>query len=295
LGGNKLDRGFTVEGLTVTYMNRPASPQIDTLEQRARAFGYRKDLLPYCQFFATPRTLEVLRDIVFTEYDLRAQLEDWLEAGNAVGDWARHIGLMLPDGTKPTREAVIEAMTRFNDTHGGWHSLRRPDLADSSLDHNRDLVGALGLGRAPAVDYGRLAHPTLVLPLRDVLSRLLEPWAVASYSPGWRHDDIVQYLQRHDDQDSLVPVLLMQQPGGGPRARKWDEQLGFINLFQGRDIGYQPNRGMYPGDQQVIDVESHPDQAIVQVHRVRPTNGEFGEVLTLAARLGSKVVIRRRD
>ena len=23
IGGNKLDRGFTVEGLTVTYMNRP--------------------------------------------------------------------------------------------------------------------------------------------------------------------------------------------------------------------------------------------------------------------------------
>ncbi len=28
VGGNKLDRGFTVEGLTVTYMNRPASPQV---------------------------------------------------------------------------------------------------------------------------------------------------------------------------------------------------------------------------------------------------------------------------
>ena len=56
VGGNKLDRGFTVEGLTVTYMNRPASPQVDTLEQRARAFGYRGDLLPYCQFFASKKT-----------------------------------------------------------------------------------------------------------------------------------------------------------------------------------------------------------------------------------------------
>ena len=57
VGGNKLDRGFTVEGLTVTYMNRPASPQVDTLEQRARAFGYRGDLLPYCQFFASKKTV----------------------------------------------------------------------------------------------------------------------------------------------------------------------------------------------------------------------------------------------
>ena len=37
VGGDKLDRGFTVEGLTVSYMNRPASPQVDTLEQRARS------------------------------------------------------------------------------------------------------------------------------------------------------------------------------------------------------------------------------------------------------------------
>lgn len=43
VGGNKLDRGFTVEGLTVTYMNRPTTVQVDTLEQRARAFGYRRD------------------------------------------------------------------------------------------------------------------------------------------------------------------------------------------------------------------------------------------------------------
>ena len=92
VGGNKLDRGFTVEGLTVTYMNRPASDQIDTLEQRARAFGYRGDLLPYCQFFATPRTLKVLREIVDTEYDLRANLRDWLDGGHAVSTGPRRSG-----------------------------------------------------------------------------------------------------------------------------------------------------------------------------------------------------------
>ena len=293
VGGNKLDRGFTVEGLTVTYMNRPASPQIDTLEQRARAFGYRQDLLPYCQFYATPRTLDVLREIVFTEYDLRAQLEDWLDSGHSVSDWARHIGLMLPAGTKPTRESVIEAMALFNDAAGGWHSLRRPDQSRASRDYNSGLVSRLGLFEAQPVDYGRLRHRTVVLPLQQVREELLQQWAVASYSPGWRHSDILQYLARRKDQGSLVPVILMQQPEGGSRERKWDAQLGFVNLFQGRDIGYRPGHGMYPGDQQVIDVEAHPDQVVVQVHRVRPTGGEFGEVLTLAVRLGSKVIARR--
>lgn len=293
VGGNKLDRGFTVEGLTVTYMNRPASPQIDTIEQRARAFGYRSDLLPYCQFYATPRTLDVLRDIVFTEYDLRAELEDWLDRGNSVAEWARHIGLMLPEGTKPTRESVIEAMSLFNDAPSGWHSLRRPDLNEGSVTRNHRLVEAVSLPDAPSVDYGRVMHPTLMLPLHDVIDRLLQPWATASYSPGWRHDDILQYLRRREDQMSAVPILLMQQPGSVPRVRKWDPQLGFVNLFQGRDIGYRPNSGMYPGDQQVIDLESNPDQLVLQVHRVVPASSEFGEVFTLAIRLGSRVVARR--
>ena len=98
VGGNKLDRGFTVEGLTVTYMNRPASPQVDTLEQRARAFGYRGDFLPYCQFFASKKTIRSLTEIVHTEEDLRARLHDHIDSGGSVHTWAREIGLVLPDG-----------------------------------------------------------------------------------------------------------------------------------------------------------------------------------------------------
>ncbi len=40
VGGNKLDRGFTVEGLTTTYMPRKiGAGQVDTVQQRARFFG----------------------------------------------------------------------------------------------------------------------------------------------------------------------------------------------------------------------------------------------------------------
>jgi len=104
IGGNKLDRGFTVEGLTVSYLNRKASEQVDTLEQRARAYGYRNKYLPFCQLFASARTIRVLRGIVHTEDDLRANLRDHLELGGTVDSWARQIGLDLPAGTRPSRK-----------------------------------------------------------------------------------------------------------------------------------------------------------------------------------------------
>jgi len=40
VGGNKLSRGFTIEGLTVSYFFRKSS-RLDTLHQMARWFGYR--------------------------------------------------------------------------------------------------------------------------------------------------------------------------------------------------------------------------------------------------------------
>ncbi|MGO1317662.1 MAG: Z1 domain-containing protein, partial [Cellulomonadaceae bacterium] len=231
IGGNKLDRGFTVEGLTVTYMNRPPSAQVDTLEQRARAFGYRRDQLPYCQFFATKRTVRSLRDIVFTEYDLRAQLQDHVDAGGTVHSWARDVGLMLPDGMKPTRDAVVSQLSYRG---MGWSSVRLPRLAPDAISTNRAITDAIGLFDAPLVNYGRIAFRTLHLTVADVIARIVAPWSVDDYGPSWRLRDVIEALERHPDQSQAVPIILMED-NGQARLRKWDIETGFINLFQGRD------------------------------------------------------------
>lgn len=278
VGGNKLDRGFTVEGLTVTYMNRPTSLQVDTMEQRARAFGYRGELLPYCQFFATPRTLKVLRDTVFTEYDLRARLRDVLDQGGTVDQWAHDVGLLLPAGTQPTRPAVIGALNRFNTSGDSWHSLRQPSLDAADREANAELVKALGLLDADRRDYGRLAFRTIEISVDDLLNNLLRPWSLRSYSAGWRHEEIIDHISRMSG-DVRATVLLMDDQSGGPRSRKWDE-LGFVNLFQGRDGSGRPDG--YPGDREVPPSGVCP--VAVQVHYAIPRGGRDA-VHTLAIRL----------
>lgn len=290
VGGNKLDRGFTVEGLTVTYMNRPASPQIDTLEQRARAFGYRQDLLPYCQFFATARSVETLRGTVYTEYDLRAELRDWLDAGGDVQGWAEHVGLMLPPGTRPTRENVLLGVDRFN-VGGAWHQLRRPTLDDTSRAANSALVQAVGLTEAPLMTFGRNEHRVLEsLSLREVRERLLEPWSLSAYSPGWDRRRIEDHLARHPKQNAPVRVVYLERPDGAPRDRSWDSELGLGNLLQGPDPA---GAARYPGDRNLFDHEADPLTVEVQVHRVRPRGLDVEELLTLAIYLGDRVAVRR--
>ena len=290
VGGNKLDRGFTVEGLTVTYMNRPASVQVDTLEQRARAFGYRGDLLPYCQFFGSKRTVRSLTEIVHTEEDLRARLRDHIEDNGSVHTWAKEIGLLLPDGMTPTRASVVSALS----TMGlGWHSMRMPSRSIKDIQHNLQLVKNIGLSSAQYVRQGRPEFRTLVVTSFDPVKEFMDSWARSPYSPGWLHDEFIDAMERAFVHRRKVTLMLMED-SGKPRTRKWVDDVGFVNLFQGRDLKPQSNGDFYPGDRLVLDLHKDPQQIIIQVHRVLIRGSESeGEVPTLGVYLGSGLIARK--
>ena len=202
---------------------------------------------------------------------------------------------MLPPGTKPTRDSVVAAVSEFNQRGEGWHSLRRPDLSPDSIKRNSALVRSLGLDTAPGRDYGRLIHPTLSgLGVEDIVDSILQPWTRASYSPGWRHDDILQYLTRLKADQIEVQVLLLERQGGGPRERRWDPELGFVNLFQGPDLDYRPGAATYPGDRNLFARHSGRRLVELQVHRVHPRDDvTVPELFTLAINIGTNVVVRR--
>ena len=66
IGGNRLGRGVTIPGLTVTYYGRDAkNKMMDTVHQHARMFGYREHLLNVTRFFTSTdilTTFEVIHD-----------------------------------------------------------------------------------------------------------------------------------------------------------------------------------------------------------------------------------------
>lgn len=290
VGGNKLDRGFTVEGLTVTYMNRPASPQVDTLEQRARAFGYRGDLLAYCQFFGSRRTIRSLTEIVHTEEDLRARLRDHIEDGGSVRTWSEEIGLLLPAGMTPTRSSVVQALSS---QALGWHSQRKPTLDLGDTEHNRNLLVRLGLYDADLEVHGRPSFRTLRMTDGARVEEVLNEWRIAEYSPGWLHEEFIEAFKRKFAQIGSATLMLMDE-AGRPRRRKWSDDIGFVNLFQGRDLRAQPDGEFYSGDRKVLRLDEMPDQIVIQVHRVLIRDNEsHGEVLPLALYLGSGSIVRK--
>ena len=54
IGGDKLSRGLTLEGLSISYFLRSARhPMYDTLMQMGRWFGYRKEYIDLCKIYTT--------------------------------------------------------------------------------------------------------------------------------------------------------------------------------------------------------------------------------------------------
>lgn len=70
IGGDKFSRGFTLEGLTVSYYLR-ATNMYDTLMQMGRWFGYRDDYLDVCRIYTTPALQDAYQFIAGAIEELR--------------------------------------------------------------------------------------------------------------------------------------------------------------------------------------------------------------------------------
>ena len=103
VGGQKLDRGFTVEGLTVSYMPRPASSNADTLQQRARFFGYKKSYEGLCRVFLLSDVISAFRSYVESEEFVRDALA--AHRGEPLREWKRDF--ILHRALAATRRSVI--------------------------------------------------------------------------------------------------------------------------------------------------------------------------------------------
>ncbi|MBB6611780.1 Z1 domain-containing protein [Pontibacter sp. Tf4] len=80
IGGNRLSRGFTLEGLTINYFVRSTNYS-DTLLQMGRWFGYRPGYLDCCKLFTTQDSIDKFDATTRTIEELEAEFRK-MEAKN---------------------------------------------------------------------------------------------------------------------------------------------------------------------------------------------------------------------
>ncbi len=73
IGGNRLSRGLTLEGLVVSYYLR-TTLYYDTLLQMGRWFGYRAAFVDLTRLYTTPELVQSFRDLALAEEELRVEI-----------------------------------------------------------------------------------------------------------------------------------------------------------------------------------------------------------------------------
>lgn len=136
IGGMKLDRGFTVEGLTVTYMPRPLAGNADVLQQRARFFGYRGEYIDYCRVYLLKAAKEAFVDYVDDEEFLRASLKK--HEGKPLAEWKRNF-ILHAQFTRPTRASVIGRQVARKRAGREWSWPKSMHLGPDVRSANRTL------------------------------------------------------------------------------------------------------------------------------------------------------------
>jgi hypothetical protein len=258
IGGTVLDRGFTVRGLTITYMPRSLGVGMaDTLQQRGRFFGYRETYFGLCRVFLPGDVIDAFRAYVEHEHDLRDRLVEFERSGHPLTEWPRMF--ILDPMLRPTRDNLIDIAYRWGILGNDWSWTRNPHITLESSTSNAQVIGAFTRsvtfqedeGHQQRTEYQR--HLVAILELRIVLSELLMQLQFRSIEDSQQFTAVLSLLQRIVEQESNTLATVYLMSGGRNRERRVDseDRLGNVStLFQGANPSERsPRRGsIYPGD-----------------------------------------------
>jgi hypothetical protein len=278
VGGQAMDRGFTVEGLTVTYMPRSIGVgNADTVQQRARFFGYKRAYLGYCRVFLEDASIKAYRRYVAHEEDMRRRLIAHRKTGKPLVEWKRLF--YLDKSLKPTRTSVLELdYFRGGTSVKEWFTPRMPHMMSEGepdvVAENREILAEARAqmatllqpdpGSAARSDFQR--HLMARVPLQGVFANYLLRLRFTDSADSQAYTVVqlllAELLDRVPDQRCVVYVM----SGGRARRRTVNEDGEIKNLFQGADPS-EPKADVgkvYPGDRKLVDIEA----PTVQVHYV---------------------------
>ena len=90
IGGDKLSRGLTLEGLSVSYYLR-ASRMYDTLLQMGRWFGYRPGYVDLCRLYTTGELRDFYSHITMATEELRQEFNLMADRGMSPSDFGLRV------------------------------------------------------------------------------------------------------------------------------------------------------------------------------------------------------------
>ena len=264
VGADMLNRGFTVEKLSMTYMPRTTKGKsnADTIEQRCRFFGYKKQYVDVCRIYISHKSKSEYEDYVDHEEMLRKNLKQC----KSIAEFSKMSNAMvLTNRLNPTRSNILSSKLVRNKMIG-WRQL----LSVDQLDLNRELVDRMLM--SISADKFTLCKDYAGNVMRNHRYIDVEVDSFINFFKGIKYDDVpnitrklvtIQYLRYLKEQGRINSVRLYEIAYSAVGDKMRSHQL-----HEGRPVnvmaGYAAN-GSYPGDGSFKSEET----ITFQIHRYR--------------------------
>ena len=195
IGGDKLARGLTLEGLTVSYFLR-ASRMYDTLMQMGRWFGYRPGYLDLCRLYTTPDLAEWFQCITEASEELRQEFDHMV----AVGGTPKQYGLRVKS------HPALMVTSRVKMRNGTELQLSFAHSISETVVFHRDAENILTNLRAADDFIRRLDGPTETNPTRSRPNGRTHRWSGTYLWSDVGALEVMAFLDACITHDSAVRV-----------------------------------------------------------------------------------------
>lgn len=201
VGGDKLSRGLTLEGLSVSYYLR-ASRMYDTLMQMGRWFGYRTGYVDLCRLFTSRELNEWFCHITLASEELREEFDYMSEvAGSTPEQYAlrvrTHPGVLQISASNKIRYATEVEVSWSGRLVETYQLSKKAEVIHSNLMVTKRLIDAL--------DRTAMRLKTDCYLWRDVPAEMLYPF--------FRDFRVAENLKKAEPQKLLDFIRLLNADG----------------------------------------------------------------------------------
>lgn len=233
VGGDKLSRGLTLEGLSVSYFLR-ASRAYDSLMQMGRWFGYRHGYVDLCRLYTTEDLRLHYRHVASAAEELREQLDHM----QALGETPERYGLKIQSHSVllVTARNKMRYTNEYEVTFAGQGKIqtvfdRDPTIIKANAAHTADFLArqgsAIATGRTITLPDGTEASWNGRLIWDHVPGAEVASWLRRLRSAPESYDvsgvRMAEYIDAQADVGELTDWTVVMPSTGSGRAMKLGE------------------------------------------------------------------------
>jgi hypothetical protein len=238
IGGDKLSRGLTLEGLSTSYFLR-SSRMYDTLMQMGRWFGYRPGYADLCRLYTTSELAGWYRHIALASAELRREFEHMASIQATPRDYGLRVRTH-PNGLQITSASKLRSGTVMKVSYSGTISETVVFETDSGAIQNNFLrteeflceidgyraAGVLQKGNRIVWENVPASH----------LVSFLESFRTNRDAPKVNSHLIAQFIRKNNPSGHLTDWTVVLLTGGQSETATDIKPAGSVRLTKRQEI-----------------------------------------------------------